>query len=85
MSDPLARALAIAQRQYGLITRWQLLEVGVHRRTLDRMLSAGRLEIVERGVYRVVGTPRTWEQRALAITGGSSCATPGTGCSRSLR
>src|SRR5580765_7910536 len=67
MADAVAVALGVAQRQHGVITRSQLLELGVHRRVIDRLVSARRLEIVARGVYRVVGSRRTWEQRALGL------------------
>ena len=67
MADSMARALAVAQRQHALITRAQALELGVHRRTIARLLQAGRLEVASRGVYRVGGSTRTWEQRALSF------------------
>jgi hypothetical protein len=63
----MSRALAIAQRQYGAITRAQALEAGVHRRAIDRLVASGRWETVARGVYRIVGSARSWEQRALAL------------------
>jgi predicted transcriptional regulator of viral defense system len=63
----MSRALDIAHRQYGVITRAQALAAGVHRRSIDRLVGSGRWEIVARAVYRVSGSPRSWEQRALAL------------------
>ena len=34
--------------------------------TLDRKLRTRRLEPMRRGVYRLAGTPASWEQRLLA-------------------
>ena len=67
MADALSRILAIAQRQYGLFTRAQALSVGVQRRIIDRQVASGRWEIVARGIYRICGSPRSWEQRALSL------------------
>src|SRR5262249_10605206 len=67
MADSLSAALALAQRQHGVVRRAQVFGAGVHRRTIDRLVQSGRWEIISRGVYRVVGAPRTWEQRALAL------------------
>ncbi|MEY2453062.1 MAG: hypothetical protein QOD92_2636 [Acidimicrobiaceae bacterium] len=50
-----------------MITRTQALEAGLHRRAIDRLIAGGRWEIVARGVYRVLGSPRSWEQRALGL------------------
>jgi very-short-patch-repair endonuclease len=57
----------VARSQHGLITREQLLEsLTVHQ--IDRWVSAGRLHVVHRGVYRASGAPETWEQRLNAAT-----------------
>ena len=67
MSDSLRRARELAQRQHAVIARRQAVDVGIHRRTIDRLLARGEWELVSRGVYRVVGSQRTWEQRALSV------------------
>lgn len=57
---------ALARAQYGLILRVQLLACGVSPSTIQRWLDGGRLEAVHRGVYRLAGTPLTWDQRLWA-------------------
>jgi very-short-patch-repair endonuclease len=44
---------ALARRQYGVVARWQLLEVGVTGRQIKLRLRSGRLHEVHRGVYLV--------------------------------
>jgi hypothetical protein len=55
----------IGRHQHGLLTRAQILGVKSPS-TLDRWIRAGRLEPVRRGIYRMAGAPRTWEQELLA-------------------
>ena len=50
----------LAERQFGVFARWQLEPAEVRR--VDALLEAGRIERVERGVYRVRGAPHSWEQ-----------------------
>jgi len=49
-SDPVA---ALAERQYGVVSRRQLLDLGVDRNAIDRRLSRGLLIPLHRGVYAV--------------------------------
>jgi very-short-patch-repair endonuclease len=44
---------ALAEGQYGLVTRIQLSELGLGRRALDHRVELGRLRPVHRGVYTV--------------------------------
>jgi hypothetical protein len=39
----------------------------MHPSQIDRMIRSGRWLPLARGVYRLAGAPRTWEQRALAL------------------
>ncbi|MQA72889.1 MAG: DUF559 domain-containing protein [Solirubrobacterales bacterium] len=48
-----ARIAAIAERQYGIVTRDQLLGEGFSGDSIDRRLAADRLHPVYRGVYAV--------------------------------
>jgi hypothetical protein len=57
---------ALAERQLGLFTRAQAYACGLDRSSLLRMVNGGRSVHVGKGVYRMCGSPRTWEQRALA-------------------
>ena len=43
----------LAAGQLGLVTRTQLLELGIASDTIDRRVSAKRLRLMHRGVYRV--------------------------------
>ena len=56
---------AVARHQLGLVTRAQALasDVAAHPRRAG--CGPRRLEPVRRGVYRVAGTPETWEQALL--------------------
>jgi hypothetical protein len=53
----------LGRRQHGLVTFSQL---GRDRFATDHAVASGRLEPVRRGVYRIAGTPPTWEQRVMA-------------------
>jgi very-short-patch-repair endonuclease len=65
-ASPLQRALALAATQHGLLAAAQCRELGISRNTVQRLIARGTVSRVAPGVYRVVGTPRTWEGRALA-------------------
>jgi very-short-patch-repair endonuclease len=56
---------AIATRQYGLVTRRQLLAF-LSSDQIEGWLADGRLVPVRPGVYRFQGAPPTWEQHLLA-------------------
>jgi len=57
--------VAIARMQHGLMSRVDALE-HVTRRQLEHLLAQSRLEHVLPGVYRIAGSPESWEQMALA-------------------
>jgi Transcriptional regulator, AbiEi antitoxin len=44
---------AIARRQYGVISRWQLIAIGVGPEGIARRIRSGRLHRLHRGVYAV--------------------------------
>lgn len=54
------RAWALAKRQHGIVTRRQLLELGLGRKAVAHRLAKGRLHRVHRGVY-AVGWPEPTE------------------------
>ena len=58
--------LRVAETQYGLLTRRQLRNAGLSEHQIQRRITDQRIERVFPSVYRVVGSVRTWEQRALA-------------------
>jgi very-short-patch-repair endonuclease len=43
----------LAARQYGVVARWQLLKMGFEPGAIDRMIAAGYLHPIHRGVYAV--------------------------------
>jgi very-short-patch-repair endonuclease len=47
----------LVTRQHGVIARWQLLEMGLSKRRIERRIDSGRLYPVWRGVY-AVGRPQ---------------------------
>lgn len=64
---PVASRLAeIARRQLGLASIEQLVEIGLSREAIRRRTVSGTLVKVGVHVYAVAGSPRTWEQSALA-------------------
>ena len=61
------QALAsIAAKQYGVISRAQVLGAGVPEKALKRRVAAGGLRGRHRGVYVVTGTPQTFRGELLA-------------------
>jgi hypothetical protein len=60
------QAASRAARQHALITTRQLQQTGMSRRQVRYAVRAGELVHLRRGVYRVAGTPPTWEQVVLA-------------------
>jgi very-short-patch-repair endonuclease len=44
---------ALADRQHGVVARWQLIALGYTAREIDRRIEAGRLHSIHRGVYAV--------------------------------
>ena len=55
-----------ARRQYGVISRRQLRDIGLSADAIDRRLAAGRLHAIHRGVYAVGHTVLPREGRWLA-------------------
>jgi very-short-patch-repair endonuclease len=62
---------ALARRQHGVVTRSQLLMLGVSRNAIEHRIGIGRLHRVWRGVY-AVGRPRL-DQRGLWMAAVLSC------------
>jgi predicted transcriptional regulator of viral defense system/very-short-patch-repair endonuclease len=55
-----------AREQLGLFTKEQALHAGVTDLTITQRCARGRWERVRPGVYRVAGTPSSWEHELLA-------------------
>jgi hypothetical protein len=56
----------LARRQRGVVTRRQLLDLGIASTTIARWLRQGRLERLHRGVYRLTATRRSEVQDVMA-------------------
>lgn len=67
MSHPLgmlSHMWELAERQHGVVARWQLVGLGLTKPEID-WLVASKLQRVARCVYRVRGSVCTWEQRVM--------------------
>ncbi len=76
MAAPDELCSAIAEKQFGLIARQQALRAGVSRAGVGRRLASQRwLQVLPR-VYRLAGSPTSWEQslKAATLWGGDRCA-----------
>lgn len=65
------RTLKLARRRQGVTTR-ELVSTGIHRQVLSRLVAAGEIERMARGLYRLPEHPLT-EHHGLAI---ASAAVP---------
>lgn len=72
------RVYDLAKRQYALVSRDQVLDLGVSVSRLNNELRSGRLEVVLREVYGVRGCPPSWEREVMARV---LAAGPGAGAS----
>lgn len=63
---------AAARTQHGILTRQQLVDVGVSASAVDSWVRRGRLVRQHAGVYRLAGAPPTWraELTAAVLAGG---------------
>jgi Transcriptional regulator, AbiEi antitoxin len=64
----LAAAVAIAERQYGLITWKQAIAVGITPRVLRRLVAEGHWIRVAEGLYRLAGVKECWRGRLKGIS-----------------
>ena len=64
---PLGVAAAIAAPQHGVVARRQLLRAGLSRDVVDRMVRAGKLLSLHRGVYAVGHRPVGPRSREMAV------------------
>ncbi|WP_020393223.1 type IV toxin-antitoxin system AbiEi family antitoxin domain-containing protein [Kribbella catacumbae] len=78
----LVRLGSIAEHRWGLVTTAQAEAAGVSRKQLSRMASAGAIERVAQGVYRMAGAPPQ-DHEALYATwlalGGATAPRTGAG------
>jgi predicted transcriptional regulator of viral defense system len=63
MNESILRTLDRAEQQHGVFTTAQLRRDGVDHHVEATLVSSRRLELVGRGLLRVVGSPDTWHQR----------------------
>lgn len=80
----LVRLGSIAERRWGLVTTARAEDAGVSRKQLSRMASAGAIERVAQGVYRMPGAPRQDHESTYATwlaLGGATAPRPKGGVS----
>jgi very-short-patch-repair endonuclease len=68
--------MELAEKQHGVFTGAQATGLGFTREAIRHRLRAGRWEQAGVNVYRVTGSPPTWEQRllGLVLTAGPAAA-----------
>ena len=66
LHDLAAVAWELVRRQHGVITRWQLLEIGYTSAAIKHRLSTGRLHRIYQGVYAVGRSELSQEGRWMA-------------------
>src|SRR4051794_31854498 len=62
----LTRVLRFAERQWGVVARWQLQQCGISGTTISRWVVAGRLHRIHPGVYALGHKALSLEGRLLA-------------------
>ncbi|MDQ4071054.1 MAG: DUF559 domain-containing protein [Actinomycetota bacterium] len=65
MDQKIAR---LAEKQHGVVTHAQARGAGLSADVIWRRLESQQWEALDEGVYRLSGSPRTWEQRLIALT-----------------
>jgi hypothetical protein len=67
--------VGLAERQYGVISRTQLVELGLSKSAIDRRIRAGRLHLLHSGVYalghRIVPREGRWLAAVLRVGEGA--------------
>lgn len=58
----------MAEKQHGVLTHAQARSAALAPGAIRHCLAAGRWEAMAEGVYRISGSPLTWEQRLIALT-----------------
>jgi hypothetical protein len=66
MKDADREVAAIAERQFGAVSRRQAAQAGLKEAAMTRRVVTGRWVVVLPGVYRSAGAPPTPHQRAIA-------------------
>lgn len=66
MESPDVRLAKLAARQHSVVSRKQVLALGMTLRQLYRRLDKGVLAAVHQNVYRIVAASPTWEQSVMA-------------------
>lgn len=61
-----ALVAAVAERQHGVVSRAQVLELGGTGGVIERRRASGRWRSLRTGVYVVVGSADTWHRRLMA-------------------
>lgn len=57
----------LAATQHGVVTRRQLLDLGMSSSAIDRAIAAGKLLVLKPGAYGAAGSSDMWERRAMVV------------------
>lgn len=60
-----AAAARLAERQHGLVSRAQAVQAGLSPKAIRHRVATGRWIGPDQGVFRLAGTPPSWESRVL--------------------
>jgi hypothetical protein len=76
----------LAERQHGVFSHSQAKDPGATEKAIRHRIDIGRWEVVAEEVYRLPGTPRTWEQEVmiLLLAAGPEAAASHEGAARLL-
>jgi len=55
--DRLQKAIQVFREEGGVLRMSEAVRLGIHRRDLYRLRDKGKLEVLQRGLYRLVGMP----------------------------
>jgi very-short-patch-repair endonuclease len=68
------RIAAVAAGQHALVTRQQLMQLGLSRSAVARRVASGRLQVMHRGVYLVGPLKPRWATELAAVLAGGPLA-----------
>ncbi len=58
----------ISSKQHGAVARYQLIDEGINRNSITHLIRKKILVRVTHGVYTMIGSTESWEQRAVIAT-----------------
>ncbi len=68
MSSMDRKIAIVAEKQHGVFTWQQARSAGLTPDAMKHRLRSARWQAMAKGVYRLCGSPRSWEQQVIALT-----------------